>query len=299
MKRIIVLSGGGCKGPILSEALLSLETKIGKRLHEVTDLFVGTSVGAIIGSIYANGSLSASQTNTVFIDTLPKVFKKQFRWPGQPKYDRKPVRDAFKVAIGEPLMRDCRTKFICTSVNCCDSRTHYFKSDEVKDGSIPIIDVVERSFAAPLFFGALKDVQGSALWIDGGCGTENNPVLIGLTEANMEGWLGNEPVHVLSIGCGYSDDDMPWEKAQKSNNISEVMYFADPQDGGLARRQASEEKVSFCNSMMGAIPGFTFQHVDYPLLKAQDAMDRVDLIPFYRMAGMEVGKKIDPRPFID
>lgn len=299
MRVIICIDGGGCKGPAAAEALYSIERRINRPLHEVVDLFVGSSVGSILGSIYANGSLAGEQITTLFIEALPRVFKKRFRLPNTPKYSRKPVRDAFRVAIGDPLMRDSKAMFLSSAVNCVDSRTHFFKSWEDKDGALPLIDVVERSFAAPLFFGGIVDQNTSSLWIDGGSGSDNCPVEHALIEAIRQGWFAaGEQVHILSIGCGWSCDDMSWEKAQSAGNLREVLYFADPADGGLARKQATREKVELMQMLTNDLPNFTFQRVDFPLTKAQDAMDRVDLIPLYRMHGIRMGKEIDITPFL-
>jgi hypothetical protein len=298
MKTIICVDGGGVKGIAASVALASMELSLGKKLHEATDLFIGSSVGSILSSLYAHGELSGLQIHNTFLETLPKVFKRRMRMINTPKYDRSPVRKAFKVCIGEPRMRDCAAKFISTAVNACDSRTHYFKSAEIKDGNLPLIDVVERSFAAPLFFGGIVDQDASALWLDGGTGADNCPILTAFTEAGRQGWLtSREPIHILSIGCGYSEEDMSWEKAQHSGNLAQIMYFADPADGGLARRQITEEKVNLLRDLQSVLPNFSFQRVDFPLTKEQDAMDKLEYADLYKAHGNNISKRIDLKPF--
>ena len=55
MKRILVLSGGGLKGLIQLPVLQKIEESYGQPIHEIFDLIVGTSVGAISGGILASG----------------------------------------------------------------------------------------------------------------------------------------------------------------------------------------------------------------------------------------------------
>ena len=54
-KLAMVLAGGGIRGLGTLTILADLEAKTGKKIHEMTDLFVGTSTGGIISTLFALG----------------------------------------------------------------------------------------------------------------------------------------------------------------------------------------------------------------------------------------------------
>ena len=77
MKRILSLRGGGAKGPAQVRALQLLEEHTGKRVADMFDLIIGTSVGSINGALMASGKLSAEEILQEMRTTLPKVFKRR------------------------------------------------------------------------------------------------------------------------------------------------------------------------------------------------------------------------------
>lgn len=273
-------------------------------MYQVVDLFVGTSAGSIASAIWASGLLTGKQSNTIIQDTLPKVFAKRFRLPGTPKYSSKPVRDAFKVSLGDILMRDTKTKYMSTAVNMCSGRSSYFKSwqdtwntTRRPDGMLPLIDVVERSFAAPLYFGSIVDHERNAVWMDGGAGLDNCPVKQAFIETKLQGWLQNEEVHILSIGTGEADHSIPFVDAEKAGNLQQIMFYSDPADGGLARNQSTADSVMFLYALEGIVPRFNFERVSFSLTKEQDGMDKLKYLPLYRENGRMMGDKICLLPF--
>ena len=63
-KRLILsISGGGIRGVIVARFLENLEREIKKPIYEVFDLYVGTSVGAMLCGCYVNGQHTAHKTS--------------------------------------------------------------------------------------------------------------------------------------------------------------------------------------------------------------------------------------------
>lgn len=169
MKRVLVLDGGGAEGVMQSVVLKEIEEKANKPIHEVFDLIVGTSVGAILGGIYASGKITAAKSHQLLMENLKKIFKKRiFRVP---KYSKKPLTSLLDKELGDRfLMGQCVVPFICTAVNMVDGKTHFFKSWERRDSRIRLVDAIDRSSAAPYFFDSIKDNVSSSVWLDGGIG---------------------------------------------------------------------------------------------------------------------------------
>ena len=249
MKRILILKGGGVRGILQLDALRRIEDYYQKPLYQIFDLIVGTSVGAITGGILATGKFTAEEYAVFFIKYLPRIFKKYW-WRGVlgPLYKRKPYyqmwRDFFghERDTGKLLMNQCKTKFMCTSINICDSRTHFFKSWEPKDGKEELRVVIAKSFAAPYYFGQYADPKHQAIWIDGGTGDSNTPLDIAYAEAINLGWH-KSPLDFVVIGTGTADYSIPYKKAKSRGELQQLLTFISPKHGGFARLQSTLNQI--------------------------------------------------------
>ncbi len=297
MKKILQLDGGGTKGLIQMAVLTEIEKITGVPIHETFDLIVGTSVGSIIGGILASGKVSAAYTQSVMCDTLPKVFKKRFhrsiRFATKSKYKREPLVSVLNKTIGQDMpMYRCRTNFLCTAVCVNDGKNHFFKSWSDKDGSLNLIDVINRSYAAPYYFGAIDDKKEKKTWLDGGTGNSNCSLDEALIEAYLLGWMDDE-VSILSIGTGYRKHKISFKKSKRWRNIREVLFYNDPQDGGLARNQSTATKVYLLDTLSNDVPNLKFQRLDSPIPKKLDKMDAVKYMDKYLEIGKSLSSEID------
>lgn len=291
MKRILVLDGGGVKGIMQSIVLCDLERHLHCKMSDMFDLVVGTSVGAILGGLCASGRLSARSVHDIMLQTVPEMFKRARIFP---KYSRKALNRVFETTDKLDTIRlgNCATKFICTSVNLCDGRTHYFKSWEIKDGSIKFLDAITRSYAAPLYFGSIVDERTRAVWLDGGTGIANCPLLIAVVEAARQKWLQNEGVHILSVGTGHTDNTMSFEQAKRYRVIRQLLFFMNPISGGLARVQSIKNAVDKTEALAGVVNNFTFQRLDCVIDKKHDRLDGVKYLKEYEKYGAYMSRQV-------
>lgn len=73
-KRVLCLSGGGAKGVLTTTMLCNFQKKIGVPLHEFFDIIIGTSTGAIIGSMLAAG-IEIQKIHQMYVENLDKIKK--------------------------------------------------------------------------------------------------------------------------------------------------------------------------------------------------------------------------------
>jgi hypothetical protein len=233
------------------------------------------------------------------LDALPVIFHNRLRIPiFEPKYDRKNVQKVMSSVVSSSAkMKDvCKTKFVCTSINIVDGRTHYFKSWEDKDGMLNLSEAIDRSYAAPLYFGNIVDNTTQSVWMDGGCGGENSPIMEAFIEVCRQGWI-KERVHILSIGCGNKDFTIPFNEAKGYKNLRAVEYYINPADGGLSRLQSSKLQNTWMTSIDETLPNITFQRVNkYGMDKIMDKMDATEFIRSYEKIGNELASTIDYGP---
>lgn len=295
MKKILVIDGGGAKGVIPLTVIKNIEKHTEKCVSDTFDLIVGSSIGAIIGTILTITDLKAVYLISDFKEALRETFKKRFRIPViQPKYSRKPPSNYLEEYIGGSKLNMARTKLMFTSVNMVDGRTHFFKSWEEKDGKLNAIEAVNRSYAAPLYFGTIKDKKDNAVWLDGGTSNNSCPLVESYIEAMRQGWVGKEKIHIISLGCGSASYAVPYKKASKYNNIRQVYYYMDPVEGGLARVVAADTQSEWLKKLSDLVPDISFQRIEKHNLDPKiDGMDKVEYLEEYQAIGEQLSKKVN------
>jgi hypothetical protein len=297
MHRVLVLKGGGVKGVLQLESLELLERHFDKPICDIFDLIVGTSVGSITGGILATGKFTMAKYFDIFLKYLPKIFKKQLRiLPLKPIYERENFNkmwdNYFPPEEGLLLMKDCKTRFMCTAVNLCDFKTHFFKSWEKKDGKIELRDAIARSFAAPYFFGPVVDEENKAVWFDGGAGESNTPLNIAYSETINLGWY-REKVEFICLGTGQVDLSIPFEEAKESGILKQMLTFINPKQGGLARIQSTLNQVDQMRIMARAEPLIDFHYYDVEIGPEYAGMDRLELVQEYLGFGSIMAQKLE------
>ena len=239
MKRILSLRGGGAKGPAQVRALQWLEEYTERRVCDMFDLIIGTSVGSINGALLASGDLSAEEVLQEMRETLPKVFtRRRFK---RAKYSKAPLRKAFDRLLGPGFtMGDVKTKLIITAHEMTEDRERFFKSWEptANNGQLGIFEAVDRSSAAPYYFGYVFADEGSRVWSDGGVGIFNNPAMYGHVEAQRQGWHESDTVVSIDLGCGSASRSRTPSDLKNDRKLGQILKYISLKDGGLAHGAA-------------------------------------------------------------
>jgi len=299
-KRVLCLSGGGAKGFAQVQTLKKLEQDFGKPLCEVYDLIAGSSVGAINAALIASGKFTMSELEEIYPDVLKKVFtKKRFRIK-KPKYQRKYFRKEWEKLIGTDFkMSDSKTKLMITSVDLVDDVNHFFKSWHT-DCDERLVDVVCRSFAAPLYFGHVVDNKRKKVWSDGGVGNANLPLNEVKTQIEAFGWYDQiddnsdytiDVVEVDAVGCLYHDPHHKFEKVSSDRWLRQVLDFMNPSQGGLARAQSRSDQIRMMSYLSSKNPNIKFRYWDKEIPKKFDKMDGIKYLKDYKKFGIEMSKK--------
>lgn len=288
MKRACVQSGGGCKGIIPLYSLYKIEQEFGP-LYEYYELLAGSSVGAINMALIATGKISVKELINIYPDMIKKVFKKKGLF-SIPIYDRSNFIKLWDEIVGVNFkMKECKTKLQITSVNLMTQRNHFFKSWEGKDGEERLLEIVLRSFAAPLYFGALVDEKNKSVWFDGGMGNSNLPIDNAFIECKYNfKW---DEFEIDAFGCGYKDDSIPFEKAKKYNTTKQLKQFFDIKDGGLSRAQSAFEQVSKIKFIAEKDEKISFKYWDIVIPEKIDTLDGVKFVEEYIQYGIKMSEK--------
>ncbi len=289
MKRILSLDGGGAKGPMQLQALAVLEERTGKRVFELFDLIIGTSVGAINASMLATGKYSAVELLEVMRTEMPKVFKRHKTRYG--KYSKETLEKKYAEMFGQfAVMGDAKTKLVITSYEDTEARMHFFKSWEDNDSYLGLFQAVDRSSAAPMYFGPVVDSCRELVWLDGGVSMFNNPSLYSFVESTLLGW-DSEEVRCYSVGCGYTENKRSFKDATKRGWISQLMNWWRLKKGGLARATAS---TVICHGLKALVhlEWWKFNRFDTVIPAKLDAMDKTKYFKEYCEYGKLIGNKL-------
>jgi len=283
-KRILCCSGGGAKGFAQIQVLKKFEKEYGS-LSEYYDLICGSSVGAINGAMIASGKITMKKLENIYPDMIKKIFKRRFRIP---LYDRKEFYKIFVDKIGIIKMNECKTKVQITSLSLCDKRNHFFKS-WTKDGEQLLVSEVAKSFAAPFYFGTFIDEEHKHVFFDGGMGVANIPVAYAIVEAQLlwpkDNW------HFDIVGCGFSDQSIPFKKAKKYKVVRQLGQYFNLSDGGLAREQVRQEQIGAIQQLASTTDKITFRYYDTVIPKKIDKLDGIKYLEQYKTFGQKMAKQ--------
>ena len=360
-KRILALDGGGLRGVLTLGLLREIETLLRKRhggdpdfrLSDYFDLIAGTSTGAIIGAALSLG-MSVDEVHTHYLRLGKFVFKRSLlRWGAlRAKFDGDKVREALIGVLGERRLDspDFRTGLLVVSKRLDtgstwpltnNPRSAYFdrgtQSTTIPNREYPLWQVVRASTAAPYFFdpetmqigrssGGLKAVKGD--FVDGGVSPGNNPALLALMTATMQGYrldwpVGEQALQVVSVGTGKANAEvghagliagtaaihavmslkalmedcadqveavMQWlSHSPTARTIDREMGLGQPTLGGHAM-------CSYLRYNVQLQPDWCLQHLGETFsakaLQALEAMDEPDNIPELDRLGRLAGQKL-------
>ena len=201
--RIISFDGGGIKG--------SLSTRILKKLYldnptllKNTDLFAGTSTGALIALSLAFG-LNGEEIDDIYsYKNIKHIFSPKRFNLAHPRYKNKKLKELIESTIPKEATLDTLQKYVFIPAFHLKGLTqdHWqgvFFNNLIENitSHERIVDVAIASSAAPTYFPSHKN------YIDGGILT-NSPAIASVITAlhNMKGKYTIDDFKVLSIGTG-------------------------------------------------------------------------------------------------
>ncbi|MBK8908470.1 MAG: patatin-like phospholipase family protein [Rhodospirillales bacterium] len=234
-KRMLALEGGGVRGIVALafleriEAMLAERSGLGSRfrLCDYFDMIGGTSTGSLIAAGLALG-FSVGQLVDIYLNLAHRGFRGA-RWHGGvliPKFRTEPFVAVLREQIGDATLGSERlrtglaivAKRIDTGsvwVFHNNPRGVYFGPAAHDDGAapnrdLPLVNLVRASTAAPTFFApeTIEIARGvKGVFVDGGASPHNNPSLLLLMLAALEGYgyrwpLGAENLLLCSVGTG-------------------------------------------------------------------------------------------------
>jgi patatin-like phospholipase/acyl hydrolase len=233
VKKILAIDGGGMYGVVPLEVCLAIETKIGKKLKNIFDLFVGTSTGALICGAALRGlkgkepfGMSAQETINEYLDKADEIFGKNARSRFNisipilnvnkyPKYNPQGLVTVVNNVFGSgnfAQMEEAQ-KLIIAAYDVTKKKPHFFRSWG-EDNKTFIRDAVLASSSVPQTHPLYK--IGNSYYTDGGV-FASNPAMYAYSEAKTK-W-GDEELILVSLGTGIikvntdstkPDDDLSW-----------------------------------------------------------------------------------------
>lgn len=303
IRKVMASAGGGVKGIGQVEVLCKLEAEAQAPLHEAYSLLIGSSVGAIDMAMAASGKQPMATLRDEYPNMIKRIFKK--RLFGFPKYNRKYFHEVWDELIGNNYkVGEIQTRLMITSVDLVSNNNFFFKSWNEEMADMNLVDIVMRSFAAPVFFGHIVDKQEQRVWSDGGIGSMNLPLFELKTQIESFHWYEvpgmpsteeTGKVLVDAVGCLYPKTSEPFEKVARQGWFSQAMDYIHPSQGGIARIQSRQDNVGMMQYIAERNSTLAFRYWDMEIPLKKDGLDKVKFLDYYR----EMGKKVAEKPLIE
>jgi uncharacterized protein len=282
----IAVDGGGIKGIIVACALSMLEDRLGKPIHDIFRLAVGTSTGSIISAGLACG-LTAHQMFDLYTQLGKTIFPKSLRsllWPiTRYRYPNEPLVSALEKVFGNKKMGDFwtadpPTDVVITSFDLVDNHTRFIKpwKDEYKDW--PVVQAVLASSSVPTYF---PIVEGR--YVDGGVGSYANPCYMAAYEIVY--CLDWDPAETTLISLGTGRDPHKLQPYQADSYLG--WQWLGPVLGAFLQ-SADDQQVNLVNTFFDKLDFRRFQ------VNLQQPFDMDDPSKITQLAayGEEMGRMI-------
>ena len=210
---LLCLDGGGIRGILTVQLLKKMEDIAGIPLHSFIDLVAGTSTGAIIAGLIANG-VTADNIDNLYEKFVTKVFQTKRdmfanKYLNPCEYDKVNYRQAIEAEIGDITLQNAcentHTDILITAKNVTDNEETYFTCfhnngefmGTFKDTLLRV--AMEATMSAPTYFSPLER------FVDGGTSIYNNPTSVTVMEAleyTGKGKYEMDKLTIFSLGTG-------------------------------------------------------------------------------------------------
>ena len=220
------MDGGGVRTLASITFLKLLEKKLGVKIHEKFDFFIGTSAGAISCLALASKNFSAIDLEKIWAPNNLKKTMQSSSWElrlgllqSNPKYTNVGKREVLKKYFGKTILGESNKPVAVLSYDIQKRSPVLFRSYDKEDKDISIVDVGDATSAAPIYYPTAK--VGDRYLIDGAI-VANHPVLHGYVEAKK--LFPDSEIRVLSVGTGLSKRSLNGEASTKWGIVGWLMH---------------------------------------------------------------------------
>ena len=220
------MDGGGVRTLASITFLKLLEKKLGVKIHEKFDFFIGTSAGAISCLALASKNFSAIDLEKIWAPNNLKKTMQSSSWElrlgllqSNPKYTNVGKREVLKKYFGKTILGESNKPVAVLSYDIQKRSPVLFRSYDKEDKDISLVDVGDATSAAPIYYPTAK--VGSRYLIDGAI-VANHPVLHGYVEAKK--LFPDSEIRVLSVGTGLSKRSLNGEASMKWGIVGWLMH---------------------------------------------------------------------------
>jgi len=230
--RILSIDGGGIRGIIPGQILISLEKKLqiasgnpDARIADFFDLIAGTSTGGILTCALlcpdrphnsGRPRFTAAEAVDIYLERGNEIFNVSI-WQAiqslgglaEEKYSARELEKALRDYFGDIWLSQLLKPCLITAYDLKEQRARFFTQHDSARDNLPdflVRDVARAASAAPTYFEPprLRSSIGEAIpLIDGGV-FANNPALCAYAEVRAKlSRAGAEGMALLSLGTGY------------------------------------------------------------------------------------------------
>ncbi len=256
MKKILSIDGGGIRGIIPGQVLVTLEKKLQRlsgnaeaRLADYFDFFAGTSTGGILACIYLcpsendprKAKFSAEQAVDLYVKNGAKIFDIAL-WKSiqsvngtlDEKYDASALETLLARYFQDIRLSQLLKPCIVTAYDIDRRKAHFFAQHDFaikgEGADFFVKDVCRATSAAPTYFevALIKSLSNvSYALIDGGVFV-NNPALSAYSEIrNSEQNPIAKDMFIVSIGTGDVNDAYKYHKAKNWGAVGWIKPIID------------------------------------------------------------------------
>jgi uncharacterized protein len=240
--RILSIDGGGIRGIIPGQILVALEEKLkvktknpNARIADFFDLIAGTSTGGILTCAYLcphpddplRPKFNAQEVVNLYLNRGHEIFSvplwhkiRTFDGVLDEKYPSAEIEKALKKYFGKVKLSQLLKPCLITSYDIYRRVAHFFTQHDAKNKTgydFLVKDVARATSAAPTYFECANTMSLTGIsypLIDGGV-FANNPALCAYAEVQHEFHAKTEDIIMLSIGTGFSKNEIEYKNAKK------------------------------------------------------------------------------------
>ncbi len=252
--RILAIDGGGIRGIIPGQVLVSLERilqersgKPNARIADFFDLIAGTSTGGILACTYliaeadkAVPKFTAQQAVDLYLENGDKVFDLSiwqrlisFNGIADAKYSAAGLESVLSKYFGQTKLSELLKPCLITAYDIQQRKAFFFRQHKARktdDANFLVRDVARATSAAPTYFepARVQSMSGDFYpLVDGGL-FANNPALCAYADArNWPQAYTAKDMLILSLGTGHDDLAFDYNKAKDWGAVTWVKPVID------------------------------------------------------------------------